>query len=68
VKLRLVKTKPFVVTTSNQVWAYDFVFDGFVFDGCVNGDKLKCLTMTDEFTKETIRIDVADSIRSKCLI
>jgi putative transposase len=55
--------QPFVATAPNQVWAYDFVFDG-----CANGDKLKCLTMVDEFTKESLHIDVAGSIRSKRLI
>ena len=55
--------QPFVATGPNQVWAYDFVFDG-----CANGDKLKCLTMIDEFTKESLCIDVAGSIRSKRLI
>ena len=55
--------QPFVATAPNQVWAYDFVFDG-----CANGDKLKCLTMIDEFTKESLYIDVAGSIRSKRLI
>jgi hypothetical protein len=30
-----------------QVWSYDFVFDH-----CANGQQLKCLTVTDEFTKE----------------
>ena len=28
--------QPFVATAPNQVWTYDFVFDG-----CANGDKLK---------------------------
>lgn len=55
--------QPFVATLPNQVWAYDFVFDG-----CANGEKLKCLTMIDEFTKESLHIDVAGSIRSKRLI
>jgi putative transposase len=55
--------QPFVATGPNQVWAYDFVFDG-----CANGDKLTCLTMVDEFTKESLCIDVAGSIRSKRLI
>ena len=31
----------------NQVWSYDFVFDW-----CANGQQLKCLTVTDELTKE----------------
>lgn len=55
--------QPFVATAPNQVWAYDFVFDG-----CANGENLKCLTMIDEFTKESLHIDVAGSIRSKRLI
>jgi putative transposase len=55
--------QPFVATGRNQVWACDFVFDGRT-----NGQKLKCLTMVDEFTKESLCIDVAGSIRSKRLI
>ncbi len=55
--------QPFVATAPNQVWAYDFVFDG-----CANVDKLKRPTMVDEFTKESLCIDVAGSIRSKRLI
>jgi transposase InsO family protein len=55
--------QPFVATAPNQVWTYDFVFDG-----CANGDTLKCLTMVDEFTKESLYIDVAGSIRSRRLI
>ncbi len=42
-----------------QVWAYDFVFDG-----CANGQQLKCPTVVDEFTRECLAIDVAGSIRS----
>ena len=37
----------------NQVWSYDFVFDH-----CANSQKLKCLTVTDEFTKEGLAIEV----------
>jgi len=47
----------------NEVWSYDFVFDG-----CANGQKLKCLTMIDEFTKESLFIDVAGSIRGKRVV
>ena len=43
--------------------AYDFVFDG-----CANGQSLKCLTVIDEFTRECLAIDVAGSIRSKRVI
>jgi transposase InsO family protein len=46
-------------TGPNQVWAYDFVHDA-----CANGQKLKCLTLIDEFTHESLAIDVAGSLRS----
>lgn len=41
------------------MWAYDFVFDA-----CANGQQLKCLTVIDEYTRESLAIDVAGSIRS----
>lgn len=41
------------------MWAYDFVFDA-----CANGQQLKCLTVVDEYTRESLAIDVAGSIRS----
>lgn len=41
------------------MWAYDFVHDW-----CANGQKLKCLTIVDEWTRESLAIDVAGSIRS----
>lgn len=47
----------------NQVWAYDFVFDS-----CANGQKLKCLTVVDEYSRECLAIDVAGSIRSRRVI
>jgi len=53
------RPQPFAATAPNEVWAYDFVFDG-----CGNGQKLKCLTLIDEFTKESLAIDVAGTIRS----
>jgi len=52
------RPQPFAATAPNEVWAYDFVFDG-----CGNGQKLKCLTLIDEFTKESLAIDVAGTIR-----
>jgi len=39
-----------------------------VFDTCADGRQLKCLTVTDEFTKEGLAIDVAGSIRSARVI
>ena len=47
----------------NQVWSYDFVFDC-----CANGQQLKCLTVTDEFTKEGLAIHVDARIRSPRVI
>lgn len=44
---------------ANQVWSYDFVFDA-----CANGQQLKCLTVTDEWTKEGLAIEVDGRIRS----
>jgi putative transposase len=45
------------------VWSYDFVFDW-----CANGQKLKCLTVTDEWTKEGLAIEVDGRIRSAHVI
>lgn len=41
----------------NQVWSYDFVFDS-----CVNGQKLKMLTVIDEYSRECLAIKTASSI------
>jgi putative transposase len=41
------------------VWSYDFVFDW-----CANGQQLKCLTVTDEWTREGLAIEVDGRIRS----
>jgi len=53
------RPRPVPATGANQVWAYDFVFDA-----CANGQKLKCLTIVDEWTRAALAIDVAGSIRS----
>ena len=53
------RPRPVPATATNQVWAYDFVFDT-----CADGRTLKCLTVVDEFTRECLAIDVAGSIRS----
>ena len=37
----------------------------FVFDRSANGQQLKCLTVTDEFTKEGLAIDVDGRIRGQ---
>ena len=57
------RPRPVPATAANHVWAYDFVFDA-----CANGQQLKCLTVIDEYTRESLAIDVAGSIRSARLI
>ena len=53
------RPRPNAPTAANQVWSYDFVFDW-----CANGQQLKCLTVTDEWTKEGLAIEVDGRIRS----
>ena len=53
------RPRPKVPTGPNQVWSYDFVFDW-----CADGQQLKCLTVTDEWTKEGLAIEVDGRIRS----
>ena len=57
------RPRPLPPRAANHVWAYDFVFDA-----CANGQQLKCLTVVDEFTHESLAIDVAGSIRSARVI
>ena len=47
------RPRPVPPTGRNHVWAYDFVFDW-----CANGQRLKCLTVVDEWTRECLAIDV----------
>ncbi len=44
----------------NSVWAWDFVHDA-----CANGQKLKCLTVVAEHSRECLAIDVAGRISAK---
>jgi putative transposase len=53
------RPRPNAPTGENQVWSYDFVFDW-----CANGQQLKCLTVTDEWTKEGLAIEVDGRLRS----
>lgn len=39
-----------------------------MFDACANGQQLKCLTIVDECSRESLAIDVAGSIRSARVI
>lgn len=62
-RIAAVRPRPQTPRGPNQVWSYDFVFDR-----CANGQQLKCLTVTDEFTKEGLAIDVDGRIRSPRVI
>ena len=53
------RPRPNAPTGANHVWCYDFVFEP-----CANGQQLKCLTVTDEWTNEGLAIEVAGRIRS----
>lgn len=57
------RPRPNAPTGANQVWSYDFVFDW-----CANGQQLKCLTVTDEWTREGLAIEVDGRIRSSHVI
>jgi putative transposase len=57
------RPRPQAPSGPNQIWSYDFVFDH-----CANGQQLKCLTVTDEFTKEGLAIEVDGRIRSPRVI
>jgi putative transposase len=46
-------------TRPNQVWSYDFVQDS-----CANGQRLKILTVTDEFTRESLAVEVETRLRA----
>ena len=43
----------------NHVWAYDFMEDS-----CLNGQRLRLLTVVDEFTRESLTIHIDNSIPS----
>jgi putative transposase len=47
----------------NHVWTYDFLQDA-----CLNGHKLRLLTVVDEFTRECLAIQVAGSFNASEVI
>lgn len=47
----------------NERWSIDFVFDQ-----TTNGQRLKCLTLGDDFTREALEIEVARSISGKYVV
>lgn len=62
-RIATARPRPLAPAMANAVWSYDFVFDA-----CANGQQLKCLTVVDEYTRESLAIDVAGSIRSARVI
>jgi putative transposase len=59
----LPREQPEKPMAANEVWSYDFVF-GLA----ANGQQIKCLTVVDEGTRESLEIDVVGSIRSRRVI
>ena len=62
-RVKVHRPRPNSPTDIGHVWAYDFVHDA-----CANGQKLKCLTVIDEFTRECLAIEADGSIRSTRVI
>jgi putative transposase len=62
-KIRTGKARVLTPTGPNQVWAYDFIHDW-----CSNGQKLKCLCVVDEWTRECLAIEVASSMKADRVI
>lgn len=58
-----VESNVLAATHPDHVWTYDFVYDR-----CVNGQKLKLLTVEDEFTREGLEIEVATSIKAEKVV
>lgn len=50
-------------TRPNEVWTYDFVHDW-----CATGQKLKLLTVVEEFTRESLCIETRTSIKSQTVV
>ncbi len=59
-KRRTGNTVPLEATGPNQVWTMDFCFDS-----CLNGTRLKVLSVVDEFTRECLALEVATRINAQ---
>jgi putative transposase len=57
------RPRPTPPNSPNHVWAIDFVFDTLT-----DGTSLKCLTVVDEWTRESLAIDVGTGIRAARVI
>lgn len=58
-KIRTGATIPMKAEYPNHVWTYDFIFDQ-----TMDGVTLKILTLTDEFTRQSLALRVAESFTS----
>jgi putative transposase len=58
-RVRTKSLRPLAPKQAGKVWAYDFVFDS-----CANGQKLKMLTIVDEYTRECLGVEVDGRINS----
>ena len=54
---------PQAAVRPGQVWTYDFVQDQ-----CASGRALRLLTLTDEFTRESLKIEVAHNFPSRAVV
>lgn len=59
-KRRTGNTIPVEATRPNQVWTVDFIHDS-----CLNGARLKILSVVDEFTRECLALEVATRINAR---
>jgi len=62
-RVRTLGLRPLAPKQVGEVWAYDFVFDS-----CANGQKLKMLTVVDEWTRESLAVEVEARINSRAVI
>jgi putative transposase len=62
-RIRSMSVRSMIAERATQVWAYDFVHDA-----CANGQKLKMLTVIDEWTRECLAIEVGGRINSSRVI
>ena len=59
-KKRTGNSVPFCASLPNQVWTVDFIHDA-----CLNGTKLKILSVVDEVTRECLALEVASRLNSR---
>jgi putative transposase len=62
-RVRTMSLRSVAPTQAGEVWAVDFVFDS-----CANGEKLKMLTVVDEWTRESLAVEVGARINSRAVI